>query len=318
LLGTPAEVLVKRSATLQRSYAGLLGSGQFDAVLVEYSQLLDLVGPAQRAGLPVAVTAHDVSFVSQARKAAVSKGFWRWFWTREARLMRHHELRGWQKSDVIFAMSDTDREQILAEVPGVDVRTMPNGVDAERLQMMPEQEALTLVFVGWMRHFPNLDAVRWLLTEIWPILRARHAQVKLKICGGGMPDDLVELARADDRVEYLGFVERIDTEVGNSSLSVVPIRVGSGSRLKILESMALGTPVVSTTIGCEGILATDGQEVCLGDTPEAFASKVVELLQDSDQRTKLAGQARQLIEQRYDWKSIGLLGRDAIREMIAR
>jgi len=318
LLGAPAEVLVKRTPALDAAYTAMLMSGDFDAVLIEYSQLLHLVTPAKDVGLLVAVTAHDVSFVSQQRKAEVSSGFWRWFWMREARLMKAHEMRGWRRADLVFAMSDTDRQQIQGLLPEVQVHSMPNGVDTPSLQPLPESAEPSLIFVGWMRHFPNQDAVRWLFSDIWPLIRQGHPQVRLKLAGGGLPDDLQRVAAQDERVEYLGFVDDIAAAVGSATLSLVPIRVGSGSRLKILESMALATPVVSTRVGSEGIAATDGEHLVLADRPEEFADAVINLLGDQARRQALAERARSLVEEVYDWRAIGENGAGLLARLMER
>lgn len=318
LLGAPAEVLVKRTPAFDATFNAMLGAGSFDAVLIEYSQLLHLVPIAQRAGLPVAVTAHDVSFVSQQRKADVSSGFWKWFWSREARLMRRHEVRGWKKSDLIFSMSEHDREQILTVLPSASVTSMPNGVDTQKLQPMAAEKTPTLVFVGWMRHFPNLDAVRWLLRDIWPLIKVRHDTVVLKLCGGGMPEELRQLAEADPSIEHMGFVDDIASEVGRATLSIVPIRIGSGSRLKVLESMALGTPIVSTHIGSEGIAVEHQRHLWLADEPQQIADAVLALLDQPELIAGLALRGRQLVEEQYDWQAIGGKGAQALQEMMER
>jgi len=125
------------------------------------------------------------------------------------------------------------------------------------------------------------------------------------------------MVTSDERVDYLGYVEDVASIVARACVSVVPIRIGSGSRLKILESMALGTPIVSTTIGCEGIAARDGEEIVIADDRHRFSKSVIELLTDRDERTRISENARRLVEQSYSWSQIGIRASAAVRRAIS-
>ena len=314
LAGMPAEVIVKRSRGLLRACARLARSGRFDAVQIEFPQSIQYQAPFAAAGMPVVLVAHDVSFVSHERRARVARGARRWFWSREARLMRSYEQAGWRRAARIVAMSPVDREIIRQCVPEAAVDVVANGVDTEALQPVAEGPAPFLVFVGWMRHLPNPDAVSWFLSDIWPLIRKRDPAVRFAIVGKALADPLRRRVEADDRVDYRGYVDDVRSHVGEAWISVVPLRIGSGTRLKILESMALGTPVVATSVGVEGIDAQDGVHLRIADTPDAFAGAVLELLADPDRRREIAAAAREFAESRYDWGRIG----DAAGESIAR
>ncbi len=314
LVGMPAEVIVKRSHGLLRECGRLARSGRFDAVQIEFPQSIQYMAPFTAAGMPVILVAHDVSFVSHERRASVARGARRWFWLREARLMRRWEQAGWRRAGRVIAMSPVDRDIIRQCVPEAAVDVVANGVDTEALQPLSEGPVPTVVFVGWMRHLPNPDAVSWFLSDIWPLIRERDAAVRFAIVGKALPDSLRRRAEADDRVDYHGYVDDVRRHVGQAWISIAPLRIGSGTRLKILESMALGTPVVATAVGAEGIDATDGVHLRIADTPDGFAGAVLELLADSGRRREIAVAAREFVESGYDWGRIG----DAASESIAR
>ncbi len=318
LFGTPAEVLVKKSPKMLEIYQRLLADGGFDLVQVEYSQYLPLVKIANRLGKKSIATAHDVSYISQRRKAAVMTGWRRFFWRREAELMRRFELTGWRSASRIVAMSENDRSEILQLVSEAAVDVVPNGVEVTSRRSYPKSDVPTLVFVGYMRHYPNLDGVEWLLKEIWPRIKARLEGVRLRIVGAGMPADLTRMTENDPQVDYLGFVDDVDEVVGTSWLSIVPLRIGSGTRLKILESMALRTAVLTTTIGCEGIDARHSVDVMLADTAESLASEASEMLRDEQALTRIADAGRELVQARYDWQIIGHKMRACAEEVISQ
>jgi len=316
LLGEPAVNIVKSSTGMHRQIRKTLAERRFDAVQIEYSQFMSYLPLVQSFGIPCLAVAHDVSHISLARSGLTQYGLRRLFWDREARLMKAFETAMWARPDRVVAMSDTDADYIRSLIPEATVDVVPNGVDVTNMAVREKHETPTITFVGWMRHHPNLDAITWFLQDIWLLVRALHPSVRFHIIGRGLPGHLAELVQKDERTEYLGFVEDIQSAVGKSWLSVVPLRIGSGTRLKILESMGLGTPVVSTTIGAEGIKATDGEHILIADTPGEFARRVVELLDSEVTRQGLASSGRRLVEDLYAWEKIGLLSCRAIEASI--
>ncbi len=188
LAGMPAEVIVKRSPALLGECGRLARSGRFDAVQIEFTQSIQYMAPFAAAGMPVLLVAHDVSFVSHERRASVARGASRWFWLSEARLMRRWEKAGWRRAGRVIAMSPVDRDIIRQCAPEAAVDVVANGVDTEALQPLAEGPVPTVVFVGWMRHLPNPDAVSWFLSDIWPLIRERDAAVRFAIVGKALPD----------------------------------------------------------------------------------------------------------------------------------
>lgn len=185
-----------------------------------------------------------------------------------------------------------------------EVVLIPNGVDCDHNCMgLAQPQPRSLVYNGSLTYSANYDAMRWFLADIYPRIRAQIPDVSLTITGSTNGVDMAGLA-LDAAVRFTGFVDDVRLPVAGAMTCVVPIRQGGGTRLKILEAMALGTPVVTTTKGAEGLDVTDGQQVLIADDPDLFTRHVVGLLSDPDLHARLAANARSLVEARYDWASI--------------
>jgi glycosyltransferase involved in cell wall biosynthesis len=160
-----------------------------------------------------------------------------------------------------------------------------------------------VLFVGFFRHEPNVEAVLFFAREVLPLLRTSGRDVRFRVVGAYPPGSLLELAAADPSIEVTGMVEDIAAHYRRATVFVAPILRGSGTRLKILEAMASGCPVVSTRIGAEGLGATQ-KEIVLADAPGEMAQAIAQLLSDSRARRELAQSARAFVEQRFDWPII--------------
>jgi glycosyltransferase involved in cell wall biosynthesis len=201
----------------------------------------------------------------------------------------------------------SERERALAMALGIAgdrIDVIPNGADtvgAKSVEGAPIPN--TCIYAGALTYSANHDAVRYFLTEIWPTLRTRHPELTFTVTGRTTGVDLAQLS-TDARVHFPGYLEDVRPAVASSWLSIVPLRVGGGTRLKVLESMALGTPVVSTSKGCEGLDLRIGEEVLVADTAQEFAAAVGRVLLDADLRARLSMAGCQAAK-RYDWSLIG-------------
>ena len=312
--GTPAEVLVKNSLNMRKEIDRLLKSTQFKAVQIEYAQGMQYLPANHLCNIPLILVAHDVSFVSQQRKAEVAKGFTKWFWQIEAKRMKFYEKKIWKTCTRIAVMSDVDRDNIIRLVPDANVDVVPNGVHIQYDLKKVESKTPTLVFTGWMRHLPNRDALLWFIKDIWPQIKKETPKICFKVIGKGVPSTIKTIAANDPGICLLGYVEHIDEIISTSWLSVVPIRIGSGSRLKILESMSLKTPVVSTTVGCEGLHVKEGIHIKIADKAETFSKAVLDLLNNEKRRQALSDNAFTLVKTHYAWDQIGLAAQHTIKQ----
>jgi glycosyltransferase involved in cell wall biosynthesis len=212
--------------------------------------------------------------------------------------LRRYERAAVQKFDGCVAVSETDRS--LLEERGADgcFYVVPNGTDTEFFKPCgrPKIENSVLWF-GHMDVHTNRDAVLYFWREIYPVLRRRCPDVHVRFVGTAPPREIAHAADKDPRVTVTGFVEDIRPYVDEAHVVVVPIRIGSGTRLKILDAMAMGKAIVSTSVGCEGLAVTDGENILVADDPEDFSRKVVMLLRDAELRRTLEGNALQLAKE---------------------
>jgi len=193
---------------------------------------------------------------------------------------------------------------------------LPNGVDcALNRSGLAAIRPHTLVYNGALTYSANYEAMQWFLAEIYPRIKTQQPDTSLTITGSTKGVDLDGLA-LDDSVYLTGYVEDVRLPVAQSMVCIAPIRQGGGTRLKILEAMALGTPVVATRKGAEGLEVIDGEHLLMADAPDLFAQSVLRLLGDRDLRSRLAANARRLVEDRYDWTTIGKRFADLIEDAV--
>jgi sugar transferase (PEP-CTERM/EpsH1 system associated) len=225
------------------------------------------------------------------------------------RRLRHYEARLCREAAAVVAVSDTDAALLRRLAPEGRFLVLPNGVDTAAFAFRPPVDgdaagpdtAPTLLFTGTMDFRPNVDAVLWLAEAILPRLRRARPDLRCLVVGKSPDPRLLAAARRQPGLVVTGAVPDVRPYLARAAVYVVPMRMGSGVRLKVLEAMAAGVPVVSTPMGLEGIAATPGEHAAVAETPEAFAGAVLRLLDDPAQRARQARQARALVEAGYDW-----------------
>jgi sugar transferase (PEP-CTERM/EpsH1 system associated) len=207
--------------------------------------------------------------------------------------------------DLCTMVSDKDRNARLELAPDQSVAVVPNGVDLEHYTTgLARPQPASLIYSGALTYHANFDAVKFFLSQIYPLIKEEVAEVTFRVTGEtrGVP---LQGLPADTSVEFTGYMEDIRPYVAGSWACVVPLRIGGGTRLKILEAMALGTPVVATSKGAEGLEVTDRENILIADEPTDFADQVLHLLRDPGLREKLSKGGRRLVVEKYDWKVIG-------------
>jgi glycosyltransferase involved in cell wall biosynthesis len=215
-------------------------------------------------------------------------------------------------------VSDVDGRRLRAIAPGAATTVVPNGTDTDYFQ--PTRAASVpgrVAFVGPTYSHPNRDAVEFLLQEIWPQIRTVDASAALHLVGRNADADQARYA-AEPGVSPLGYVSDIRPTLAEARCCVVPIRIGGGTRLKILDAWAMGKAVVSTSIGCEGLDVVDGENILVRDTPDAFAGAVVEVLRDATLRARLERNARRIAVETYSWSVVGRRLRSAYNALLGR
>jgi len=218
---------------------------------------------------------------------------------RKYRYYLRHLLRRFRACTVV-----SERERtLLAGVVGtaLPIYVLPNGVDADAYPHDTTRQPDTLLFTGSLRYAPNHDGMRWFIGAVWPRIRLARPAARLLITGDGTELGLPPAAG----IERTGMLDDIRPLLSTATLAIAPIFAGGGTRMKILEAMAAGTPVVASTKGVEGIDAIAGEHLLVADDPGEFAAHIVALLTDTGLRRRLSDAGRELVRSRYDWRTLG-------------
>ncbi|MCB1016384.1 MAG: glycosyltransferase [Acidimicrobiales bacterium] len=278
--------------------ARLAAGGGWDLVVASSPFFVDL---ALGSGAPVVLDAHNVetdimATLARTDERRLHRARWRW----EAAKMAPVERAAVASSAAVLATSDADAA-VFGRWGSARVEVVPNGVDTTAVAHAPPSARHALVYVGQYGYRPNESAARELVTQILPLVQAAVPDTTVELVGRNPTDAVRALAAAD--VAVPGPVDDVVPCLHQARALVVPLRAGSGTRLKILEAMAAGTPVVSTPLGAAGIDAVDGEHLLLGDTPEDLARQAVRALTEDELAVRLSAAARSLVERRYDWNA---------------
>jgi polysaccharide biosynthesis protein PslH len=246
---------------------------------------------------------HNALWLLSKRLAqTMSFGPRRWLLNREGRLLRDYEGRIGREFDAVLAVSDGDKDA-LADVIGdtSKITVMPIAVDTEEFPLVRRLPSTDrILFVGTMFWPPNIDGVLWFIEKVYPRIRAERPQVSFDIIGARPPRKILKLANDGTGIKVRGYVEELTPYLEKAGVLVVPVRVGSGMRVKILNGMSSGLPIVSTSIGCEGIRAEHGRHLFIADTAEDFADSTLNLLEDPELGNRMGLNARKLVETTYN------------------
>ncbi len=226
------------------------------------------------------------------------------YWTQQLAFQRYERVIS-PKFDAVTCTSDIDAAVFQEHCRKNVVKVIPNGVDITHYHPNFSSEAPAhLIYIGSMDWYPNEDAVSFFVEKVLPQIQDKVPDVKFSIVGGN-PSTRVQRLAEREKVVVTGRVPEIKPYFSEATVFVVPLRIGSGTRLKILEALAMGKAVVSTTVGAEGLALRDGEEIFIADEPKLFAEAVTQLLTDSSLRRKIGENGRARVEQDYDWRNIG-------------
>lgn len=299
----------------------ILGSQQIDAVVFEHRGTMK-AAPFVRRLCPSArlvLNTHNVDHRLLAEESSL--GGTRVFTAAERKSLARIK---WEEDhlgrfvDAVWTCSEEDR-RVLTAHSRIAGSVIPNGVDCSffRFDANPSKaQSPFLLFTGAMGTEANKDAVVWLIRDLWPKIAIARPELRLLLVGGGMPASLAEEACAVSGVEVIGEVPDVRPYFQKASIALVPLRIGSGTRLKIMEAMAQGNPVVSTRKGAEGLEVNDDENLLLANESGPFVQTVLRLLSDTALFHRLRKAARSLVEQRYDWIVIGESVRNALEEVM--
>ncbi len=313
---TPVTILNCWSLQSATQLADVLSSTQFDAAQIEGVHLMQYLPILRTAiGSPeIVVDWHNIESEMMNRYAQ-NTGNWakKIAAKRTAKLIECAEARLLDTCDTHTVTSERERQKLLARCPGADIHVIPNGVDAgfysERKIANAcraagrENRKATLLFVGSMDYHANIDAVTWFARSVWPEIAKSHPELQFTIVGRDPAPEVRALV--SDRIHVTGTVEDVRPFYSSAVAAIVPIRSGSGTRLKILEAMAAGVPVISTQLGAEGIEAEDDVHFLIANSAAELGAAVDRIVSCGETRGRLSQAARGLVSKLYDWNVIG-------------
>jgi len=241
---------------------------------------------------------HNIESVLHERCARVESWPLNIVHNRFARLARKMERQWIPQFDLVLVSSETDRQRLMDHVPGVPVVVYPNSIPWTRQPLVEEENVIA--FSGNWEYHPNLSAVKFFYSKVWPLVQKVHPQLRWRLIGKNA-QRLRHVVSGDTKIELAGAVADPVTELAKARLVIVPLLSGSGTRVKILEAWAAGRAVVSTTIGAEGLPATTGKNICLADGHLFFAKAILELLDNKEEREHLGREGRLTYEREGNW-----------------
>jgi sugar transferase (PEP-CTERM/EpsH1 system associated) len=320
-LVSPLPYFMKKyeSAALRREIAARTASADFDVLVCDFLQ--PSVNVPARLALPTVLFQHNVEAMiwrrhyevqSHPAKRAYLYGQWRKSFA--------YERAACRRFDGVVAVSREDAETMQRDYGLAAVADVPTGVDTDFFHPRGTgaRRPHNLVFTGSMDWLPNEDAIQYFTREIMPRIRAAIPEATLTVVGRNPFPSLLELSRRDPGIEVTGRVEDVRPYMEAAAAYVVPLRIGGGTRLKIYEAMAMELPIVSTTVGAEGLPVRDGQELLLADTPDAFAAAVVRVLHDAALAHVLGTSAARLVRAEFGWAKVAASFAGICEDVLAR
>jgi len=293
----------------------LLSQGHYDVVHA------DQLWMAQYAlgchGVKRVLDQHNAVYLIPQRLAQhESNVFKRLLLKREARLLAQYEAEACCRFDQVVTVTEEDRRALLALCDGRVGQS--TGADlADRMPVIPicvdprekpvvtrRPEARRILILGTMFWLPNVEGALWFGRQVWPQIAAQVPDARLTIIGKNPPPAVCRLAEGDPHIEVPGYVADLRPYLEQSAVFVVPLHAGGGMRVKIVDAWCWGLPIVSTSIGAEGIQVRHGQNILIADEAPAFARAVLQVLQDGDLAARLSTHGRAWVEQRYDWRTV--------------
>lgn len=286
------------SADFERLLSGILKENEFDIVQLEGLYLLPYLLTIRKfSNAKIVLRAHNIEHLIWERNSKMAKpGAKKWYLQNLASRMKEFEIYNLNSCDALIPISTVDAAKFVELGCKLPLHTCPVGIPLDDMAEMDDPP--TLCYLGSMDWAPNREGVEWFLDYVWPKVNSQFPELKFYVAGRNFPSDFPE--KDYPQVEIVGEVENSRAFLRSKTMMVVPLFSGSGIRVKILEAMAEGRPVISSTIGAEGINAVDGAHLLIADTPDAFARQIRRLLKDKDEARRMGMHARAFIRENYD------------------
>lgn len=258
-------------------------------------------------GVPKVLNHHNIESHMILRRAKKEKNlFKKIYFLQEAIKVKKYEKQVCPNFDMNLVVSDLDKKRLLNIAPSSKIAVIPNGVDINYFKPLNSKiKKHNIVFAGRMDAYPNEDAVIWFLKEIWPLLKKEVPDVTFTIAGRNPTPRIKKFAKNDPSILITGYVDDIRPFIAQAEVYICPIRDGGGTKLKLLDAMAMGKAIVTTTIGAEGLEVIHKKHILIADNSISFVSKILMLFENSELRIYLGNNSRELVKNEYSWYVIG-------------
>jgi len=283
---------------MQQAINQLLDQGCYDLIHAQLFRMGQYVSHVQ--GIPKMLDLCDSLALNLNRRADLDRSLIRFLVKLEAKRVRQHEVEVMNAFDWGTVAAPLDRDYLLKRDPALKLSVVPMGVDLDHFQPTLTSYHPHLLFTGTMNYFPNWDATLYFHDEIFPLIQAVHPETVFYIVGNEPPDQLRKLANRGT-VVVTGHVPETRPYFDEAAVFVSPMRAGSGLQVKNLEAMAMGVPVVTSSLGALGLDAEVGKDLLVADAPEAFANHIIHLIESQDLRQTVGAAGRRLVEKKYNW-----------------
>ncbi len=304
LTGDPYEFRWLRSKSMMSCVQRQAVRNYFDVVHADTLGLAPYVRFFPAAG--TVLNHHDIESALVLRRARSERSaVWRIFWAREAANLLAAERRWCPLFHVNMVVSGDEGEIVKSSCGQSKICVVPNGVDVEYFTPRPDPGGKRLLFCGRLDQLANRGAITYFFKSIWPGLSGKEQDLEIDVVGKNPPGWLLELSQRDSRVRVPGFVDDVRPYFLKSTVFICPISDGGGTRLKILDALAMGMPVVSTTFAASGLSLSHGKHLRIADTAEEFSAEIIQLLSKRALRQELAQAGRNFVESTYSWSVVG-------------
>lgn len=281
-----------------------LQSEQYDLIHAETFYMMPHI---PKTNIPTILVEQTIEYLGYESYAKNTPFFLRPILNIDINKIRRWEKFYWKACDTLIVMSEDDKKYISKEIgESKKIEVVANGVDTNWFAEVEKKvsQVPTILSVGTFKWLPNVEAVTFLVTKVWPLIKKQLPNAQLKIVGNAPTPDVYLYQQSDPSIEVIGRISDIRNAFANSDILMAPVFSGKGTRYKVLEAMASGTPIVATTTAVEGLEVVNGEHVMTSNTPEGMAKLAIELLNDREKRKNMAKNGKKFVKQHYDWSLI--------------
>jgi polysaccharide biosynthesis protein PslH len=303
LTGQPWMMLRDERPEMRAALQELVATTQFDVVHADQLNMAQYALPFTKSRKVLDL--HNALWILYRRMAATLPlhNPMKYLLLRDWRLLKKYEGEMCRIFDAVTAVSDEDKQSLIEAGARPDIQVIPIAIDTDKQAFIQRHPTSPhIVHVGTMYWPANIDGIRWFLDQIYPIIKEQVPNVRCTLIGARPPQDIKDREQTDSSLKVTGYVDDPLPYLQDSTMMIVPLRAGGGMRVKILNAFAQGLPMVSTTVGCEGIHITDNYDILVADTPQEFAQQTIRLLTDTTLNEQLTLHGRQTAEQEYDYR----------------